>query len=130
MTAVKHFVTGAGIAPQKQRNQFVGTGAANDPRGIDPVALPECLAQFLSVPVRVAMDLAGDSPVGRDRLAARPERALVRGEPNRVLDPGHLRFAANIGADVENARAGHQRRFMRHWLSPLWQEPAGASGTA
>ena len=124
VTAVKHFVTGAGIAPQQQRNQFVGAGAANDPRGIDPVAAPERLPQLLSISVRIAVDLAGEGPVGGDCLAARPERALVRGEPNRVLDPGHLRFAANIGADVENARAGHQRRFMHHWLSPLWQEPA------
>ena len=68
------------------------------------------------------MDLAGESPVGRDRLAARPEGALVRGEADRALDAGRLGFAANIGADVENARAGHQPRFLRHRFSPFVAE--------
>ena len=58
------------------------------------------------VAVGIAMDLAGERAIGGDRLGARPERALVRGEPDRPLDPGDLRFAANIRGDVEDARAG------------------------
>src|SRR5205823_9167843 len=91
----------------------------DDAGRIEPVVLPESLAQLLSIAVRVAMDLARESPVGSHCLAARPERALVRGEADRTLDPGHLGFAADIRANLQDPRARHQPRFALHEFS-LW----------
>ena len=50
------------------------------------------------------MDLLGQRAIGGDGLGAGPERAFVRGQADRPLDAGSLRFAADIGGDVEDAR--------------------------
>ena len=103
--AVQHLVAGAGISAQQQRDQLVRAGAADDPRRVEPVLAADRLAQRLGAAVGIAVDLVGQRPIGGDRLRARAERAFVRGEADRPLDPGDLGLAADIGGDVEDARA-------------------------
>ena len=80
---------------------------------------PERLPQLLGAAVGIAVNLARQRAVGRQRLGAGPERALVRGETDRALDAGDLRLAADIGRDVEDAGAGRRRGFGDHFCSAL-----------
>jgi hypothetical protein len=63
------------------------------------------MAQFVGAAVGVAVDLAGERAIRGDRLGARPERALVRGQADRPFEAFELGIAADIGGDVEDARS-------------------------
>src|SRR5262249_18373001 len=95
----------------------VGTCAAYDARGIEPMASPQRLAQLIGAPVGIPVDLAGQSAVGGHGFGARPKGAFVRGETDRPLDAGNLCLAADIGDDSEDARPGRRTRYDRHSLN-------------
>src|SRR5579864_1646431 len=95
-------------------------------------------AQFSRAAIGIAVDLAGQSAISGDRLGARPERALVRRQADRALDPGRRRLAADIGSDIEDARPGDRGGRGRHRLNlllwrryrPMPETPRTAGPTA
>ena len=79
------------------------------------------------------MDLAGERPKRGHRLWARSQRAFVRGETDRALDPGDPSFAADIGDDVENTRTRDRAGCASHWGQPFvapGRDAAAGSGNA
>ena len=70
-------VAGAEIDVAEQAEQFVGTVAAEDVGGIEPVHVGDRLAQLRRLPIRIALELVGSGTDGRDRLGARAKRRFI-----------------------------------------------------
>ena len=68
------------------------------------MAARDRLAQLRRAAVGVAVQLARELAVGRDRRRARPQRALVRGQLGDRPGAGAAGLAADIGHDLQDAR--------------------------
>ena len=69
---------GAGDQTGPAARQFVGAGTADDAVRIKPIGLADRLADRGVGAIGIVLQMAGDVPIGLDRLRRRAERALVR----------------------------------------------------
>jgi hypothetical protein len=105
MRRVDRLVAVIEIGARGQREQFVGTGAANNPAGIQPERFRDRLAQIMRGAIRIVVQRCGDPAIGLNRLRARAERRLVRGKFVHLRDTRRMAAARHIGIDLHDAVA-------------------------
>src|SRR5258707_15887 len=77
---------------------------------------PDRLAQRGGGAVRIVLQMVGHGSVGSERLRARPERGLVRGELEHARDAGRRALARHIGVDIEHAGSRLRAQGGHRWL--------------
>ena len=101
IAAEQHFIARPGEALRSKVQQFVRTGSADDPRGIDPVFAPQRGAQRRGV----GIGIGGRGMIARqrrERLCAASQRVFVRRQLYQLAAVGTGGLARNIGMDACN----------------------------
>ena len=75
---MEHFVARSGVGQRQQVNQFVGSGAQDDPRRIQTVQGGQTGTQIGAGTVGIAVQTVGNGAMGDDCLRAGTEGAFVR----------------------------------------------------
>ena len=99
----------AAIGKAELVDDIVRSRAADDARRIKPPARADRPAQRVRPAIGIAVQFVGHAREGRLRAGRHAERPLVRRELHRAVHAGDGRFAADIGGDAQDFRAGLRR---------------------
>ena len=127
--AEQHLLSRLQVGPHQQQNQFVGTIAADDPFGVQPMHFADGLAQRRLGAVRIAVQLPRRLPIGLQRRRAWPQRGFVGGQLDRRRHPRNLAPPLLVGRQFGNARHRNRAAGRFHERSAICMPPHWFSQT-
>ena len=104
MNRVDRLVAGSDKCVGEEVEQFIGTRAAHDQRGIERISASDHRSQRGTRAVGIDCEMRGRFVIGTHRIRARPERRLIRRELKDSCPLGCGVAAGHIRLDLEHAR--------------------------